>query len=303
MHKSRYVDLCFTDCIRHRLLGWKWRSPRTRIWSLSIKRAAAIALQNEVHACTPMPLPSIPHPWLHASCRSSLVACRRRSRIESACMPSHCMHVSHHNRMSHVACVLFAGVRMVLSSLECIVLTSTLRCRFSVTGTYVHARFGNHRFSYGLLCMLHDAEHVTLFVAKLGRLHHGKSYTQTRCNFKNIVMQVSRRDCKNMMHNSRIIVLALLLVNVFEWEHVPIDRAHGHACLHVGATHVQYGCIVINPSRLCTLIMNWCQVVNWSNVQHVRTFCNHCVHWALDWAMYSIAYVFIVLTNVLLAWL
>ena len=153
------------------------------------------------------------------ACFMSLVTCRMSTsqshRIGMHAVALHACpsHITIACRMLHD---LFAGVRMVLSSLECIVLTSTLRCRFSVTGTYVHARFGNHRFSYGLLCMLHDAEHVTLFVAKLGRLHHGKSYTQTRCNFKNIVMQVSRRDCKNMMHNSQITVLALLLVNVFE---------------------------------------------------------------------------------------
>ena len=167
-----------------------------------------------------MPPPSITHSCLHASCRPSLVACRSRSRIETASHAVTVACIACLTSQSHVACavacVLFAFMQVALSSLECIVLTSTLRCRFSVTGTYVHARFGNHRFSYGLLCMLHDAEHVTLFVAKLGRLHHGKSYTQTRCNLKNIVMQVSRCDCKNMMHNSRIIVLALLLVNVFE---------------------------------------------------------------------------------------
>ena len=136
------------------------------------------------------------------ACFMSLATCRMSTsqshRIGMHAVALHACLTSQSHVACTVACVLFAGVRMVLSSLECIVLTSTLRCRFSVTGTYVHARFGNHRFPYGLLCMLHDAEHVTLFVAKLGRLHHGKPYTQTRCNFKNIVMQVSRCDCKNI---------------------------------------------------------------------------------------------------------
>ena len=91
-----------------------------------------------------MPPPSIPHSWL---VHVAGVTCRM-SQSHRISIPSHCMsHITVACRMSHV---LFAFVPMVLNwSLECIVLTSTLRCqfawRFSVTGsTHRAALHGKH---------------------------------------------------------------------------------------------------------------------------------------------------------------